>query len=282
MASLRSLVVLTTAVAVVGGCLSSDSKPPPRPDEPVRVELELPHPQAGSPDAGTATGHGAPAAATATTDAQRFVLRGAVRPASSDVRLLDGATREQSAIARRRGATFAFSLEHLQPGANRYVIQATRPGRAPWRRAVRIVRRAPRAVVPRSVIVPREDSSPAEADLRLDRRRLVAVAIGRDPGGMARIRVSADLRLRCRGADGNVEDDRLVRHEPPSQVGHVRVVPGTRVPGELRRRTDLRAAARTRCGESGRTLAEVDGVVWAEATNAHGRDRYSAYVPVRR
>ena len=99
---------------------------------------------------------------------------------------------------------------------------------------------------------------------------------------MARIRVSADLRLRCRGADGNVPDERLVRHAPPSQVGHVRVVPGTRVPGELRRRTDLRALARAHCADSGRTLDEVDGVVWAEATNAHGRDRYSAKAPVRR
>jgi hypothetical protein len=135
--------------------------------------------------------------------------------------------------------------------------------------------------VPRSVVVPPEDPSPAEAALRLDRRRLVATAIGRDAGGMARIRVSASLRLRCRAAGGGLEAVRLVRHEPPSQVGHVRVVPGTRVPGELRRRTDLRAVARRRCAEGGAALDRVGGVVWAEATNAHGRDRYSAYVPIR-
>jgi hypothetical protein len=160
------------------------------------------------------------------------------------------------------------------------VIEATHRGRSSWRRPVRIVRRAPRIPVPRSVVVPRDDSSPAQAELRLDRRRLSAVAIGRDTAGMARIRVSAELRLRCRTEDGGVEEVGLVRHDPPSQIGHVRVVPGTRVPAELRRRTDLRAAARTRCREAGGVLAGAAGVVWAEATNAHGRDRYSADVAV--
>jgi len=277
---MRRLLVLPAAAVLLGGCLGSDPESPPRPAAPVGAVLELERPQAGPPDAGTATGHGAGAGAVAITRGERFVLRGTVRPASSEVRLLDGATREQSAIARRRGAAFAFTIEHLQPGANRYVVEATHPDREPWRQALRITRRAPRVAVERRVVVPREDPSPAEAELRLDRRRLVAVAIGRDPGGMARIRVSADLQLRC-AADGGTREIGLVRHEPPSQVARVRVRAGTRVPGELRRRSDLRAAARTRCGESGGALAAVEGVVWAEATNAHGRDRYSAKVPIR-
>jgi hypothetical protein len=267
----RAVLVVSVAALVLGGCLGSSSEPP-RSAAPVRGTIELHVGRCGG---------SACAVATATTRAERFILRGAVQPGSSEVRLLDGATHEQSAIARRRGATFAFTLEHLQAGANRYLLEATYPKRAPWRQAVRIVRRGPRTRVPRSVIVPREDPTPAEAELRLDRRRLVAVAIGRDPGGMARIRVSADLQLRCRASNGKVFDVALVRHEPPPRVGETRVVPGTRVPGELRRRSDVRAAARAGCAQAGGTLVEVRGVVWAEATNAHGRDRYSAYVRLR-
>ena len=279
---MRRPLVLPAAIVLLGGCLGSDSERPPRPASPVRLVIELEgRPRAGPPDAGTATGHGAGAAAVASTRAERLVLRGTVQPASSEVRLLDGATRGQSAIARRRGAAFAFTIEHLRAGANRYLVEATHPDHEPRRRPVRITRRAPRVSVPRRVVVPREDPSPAEVELRLDRRRLVAVAIGRDPGGMARIRVSADLQLRC-AAGGRTRQIGLVRHEPPAQVGTVRVRAGTRVPGELRRRSDLRAAARTRCAEAGSALAEVEGLVWAEATNANGRDRYSASVAIER
>jgi hypothetical protein len=250
----RSALLVAVAATGLGGCLGGD---PP-------------------------AVHGELAPGGTTTRAERFVLRGTVHPAASDVRLLDGATRQQSAVARRDGAAFAFALEHLAPGASRYVVEATHPRRAPWRRVVTIVRRAPAAPVPRRVTVPVADPSPARAELRLDRRRLVAVAIGRDAGGMARIRVSAELRLRCRAADGRVERVGLVHHDPPPAVARVRVPAGARVPGVLRRRADLRAAARARCAESDSALAGVTGVVWAEATNAHGRDRYSASVPLDR
>ena len=278
---MRRLLALPIAAALLAGCGGSTPEPTPRAAG-VAGEIALDRPQAGPPDAGTAAGHGAEAA-TATTRGPRLVLRGTVRPAASEVRLLDGATREQSAIASRRGTSYAFAIEHLRPGANRFVVEATHPGRTPWRQDVHIVRRARAVSVPRSVVVPRADPSPAEAELRLDRRRLVAVATGRDPGGMARIRVSAELRVRCRAAGGGTRGLALIAHDPPSQIGHVRVAAGTRVPGQLRRRTDLRAAARARCAEAGgATLAGVSGVVWAEATNAHGRDRYSANVPVVR
>jgi hypothetical protein len=231
-------------------------------------------------DAIAAADHAERAVAVATTRAERFILRGTVQPASSEVRLLDGATLGQSAIARRHGAGFAFMLEHLQPGDNHYVLDATAPGRRPWRRAVRIVRHAPRVAMPRTVVVPREDVTPGEAELHLDRRRLVALAIGRDPEGMARIRVSAVVRLRCRTPDGKVADVPLTHHDPPAALGEIRIVPGTRVPTELRRRSGLGAAARARCAESGAALAGLKGIVWAEATNAHALDRYGANVRV--
>jgi hypothetical protein len=242
------------------------------------VELEQAH--AHPPDA---VARGGRAAAIAITRAARIVVRGTVEPASSEVQLLDGPTRLQSAIARRRGAAFAFTLEHLLPGTNRYVLTATYPGRAPFRRPGRVVRHAPPLRVPRTVIVARHDASPGQAELHVeDRRRLIAVAIGRDPGGMARVRVSADLRLRCQTRDGTVTDVPLIVNDPPPQIGEIRVVPGARAPGEMRRRSDLGAAARTRCAQDGATLAGLRGIVWAEANNAHALDRYSPNIPIAR
>ena len=277
---MRALLVLTATAIALGGCLSSTPEPAPRTVASVHVRFATR--QGERSGAIVAADHGDRAIVVATTRGERFVLRGEVQPASSEVRLLYDATLGQFAIARRRGGTFAFTLEHLRPGANGYVLEATHPARTPWRRAVRVVRRAPRAAVPRTVIVPREDVTPGEAELHLDRRRLVAVAIARDPGGIARVRVGAELRLRCRAASGTVADVPFVLYDPPAQIGEARAVPGARVPGVLRRRSDVGAAARARCAEQGATLAGVRGVVWAEATNAHALDRYSADVPVGR
>jgi hypothetical protein len=269
-------------VPVIAGCSGGDGDPS-RPAAPVSGKLDLGVPTGGPPDAGTAAGHGGRTAPTGVTRGTRFRLRGTVDPAASEVRLLDGATREQAAIADRRGAAFSFRLPHLQPGLNRFVVEATHPGHATWRQPVRIVSRAPRRTLPARVRVSGGDRSPAQAILRLDRRRLIATAIGRDPGGMARIRVSADLRLQCRDpGTGRRLETGLVHHDPPSQVEHARAAVGARVPPELRRRADLHALARARCASRAARLASVDGVVWAEATNAAGLDRYSAYVPVRR
>jgi hypothetical protein len=275
----RTLLALAPLATLLAGCGgSSDSRSAA---EPVRVTLELG--REGPAEAMASADHADRAVPVLVTRAERFVLRGTVQPASSEVRLLDGATLGQSAIARRRGANFAVTLAHLQPGENRYVLDATDPGRPAWRRIVRIVRHAPQTPIPRTVVVGRADPTPGQAELRLDRRRLVATAIGRDREGLARIRVSAELRLRCRGPDGEVAEVPLFYNDPPAaQVGERRVVPGARAPTELRRRSDLRAAAEARCAETRATLAGLHGLVWAEATNAHALDRYSANVPVGR
>ena len=272
--------MLTATAMALGGCLGSTPEPAPR--TAARVEVRLQNLRAEPSGSIVAADHATRAVLIAATRGQRFVLRGDVQPASSEVRLLDAATRGQFAIARRRGGTFAFTLEHLRPGANDYILEATHPARAPWRRAVRVVRRAPPVTVPRTVIVPRSDPTPGEAELHLDRHRLVAVAIGRDTGGIARIRVGARLRLRCRAADGAIADVPFVLNDPLPQIGEISAVPGARVPGVARRRTDVGAAARAHCAEQGATLAGIRGVVWAEATNAHALDRYSADVPVGR
>jgi hypothetical protein len=274
------LLLFPAIAACSGGGGDGDAS---RRAEPVSGKLDLRVPAGGPPDAGTAAGHGGRTAPTGVTRSTSFRLRGSVDPAASQVRLLDGATREQAAIADRRGPAFSFQLPHLQPGVNRFVVEATHPGRASWRQPVRIVSRAPRRPMPARVRFTGRDRSPARAILRLDRRRLTATAIGRDPGGMARIRVSADLRLECRDrGTGRRLRTGLVHHDPPSQVEHARAAVGARVPTELRRRSDLRALARARCASRGARLASVDGVVWSEATNAAGLDRYSAYVPVAR
>ena len=275
MRRLLAPAAVTLALAFAG-CLGSTS-PPDHAAPPVRVQLEQAHMH--PPDAVAA---GAGAVTVAVTRDTRAVVRGAVSPAASDVRLLDGPTLMQSAIAQRRGGSFEFALEHLPPGANRYVLTATAPGHAPWRHVLRVVRLAPPVHIPRTVVVPRVDVTPGEAELHLDRRHLVAVAIGRDAGGMARVRVSANLQVRCRSAGGKVSAVPLIVDDPPPQIGEIRAVPGARVPGELRRRTDLGAAARARCAEFGATLAGLRGIVWAEANNAHALDRYSANIPIER
>ena len=273
------------ALVMLPGCMGGGSdRPRSAPPRAVAgtVALELPPP--GSPDGGTVAGHGRRASATAVTRRSRFVLRGTVEPPQSEVRLLDGVTGGQSAIARRRGRSYTFALEHLRPGSNRFVLEASLKGLTSWRQRVRVERRVPRRIPPRLVVVDGADPTPAEATLRLDRRRLVATAIGRDAGGMSRIRVSANLRLRCRDRDtGTVRAVPLIRHEPPAlQIGHPGVRPGVRAPTELRRTTRLRPTARRRCAEHGAELETMVGIVWAEATNAQGLDRYSADVPIRR
>jgi hypothetical protein len=268
----RALALL---VAVLAGCGGDDSQPAPRPVT-VRLELGDEHPA----ETIASADHADRAVPVLSTRGRRLVLRGTVEPATSEVRLLDGATLGQSATARRHGRRFAFTIEDLHPGENRYVLDASDAGHRAWRRIVRVVSQAPRRPMPRTVVVPRTDRTPGEAELHLDRRRLVATAIGRDPEGLARIRVSADLRLRCRSAEGEVTEVPFLRYDPPAAVGETRIAPGARAPTRMRRRSDLRAAAKARCAENGATLSGLHGIVWADATNAHALDRYSADVHV--
>jgi hypothetical protein len=239
----------------------------------VTGSVQLEHAAAGPPDAGTAAGHGADAA-VGYTKGRFFVLRGTVRPADAAVQVLEPAYRGLSAVPRRDGAGFTVRLGPLRAGVNRFVVEATKRDHRPWRLEVRIVRQAPAAAMPRAATVAAVDRTPPEAaTLRLDRERLVATASGRDGEGMGRIRVSAELRIACR--DGRERE--LVVHVPPPMVETVKVTAGTRVPTRLRRRVSLARVAARRCGGGVRSVA---GRAWAEATNAHGRDRYSAYVPI--
>lgn len=237
----------------------------------VTGSVELESQQAGPPDAGTATGHGGDAAGASTRRAW-FVLRGSVQPADSEVRVLDARYGGLSAVPERRGGAFSARLT-LRPGVNRFIVEGTKPDHKPWRLDVRIVRRRTASALAPTVAVPLVDRIPPAALLRLDGERLLATAVGRDAGGIARIRVSAELEIACRSG----RKEAIVLHVPPSLIAKEKVVPGTRLPTRRSRRVDLSRTAMRRCGGP---VRDVSGRAWAEATDAHGRDGYSRYVPV--
>jgi len=227
-----------------------------------------------APEARAVTGSVELASAPATTRRAWFHLRGSVRPPDAQVTVLDARYLGLSAVPERRGAAFSARLGPLRPGVNRFVVEGAAAGHRTWRREVRIVRRGRAAALPRRVAVPEGDATPPVAALRIDAGTLVATASGRDAGGMARLRVSAEMRIDCEA--GPARGLRL--HVPPSMVEKVKVVPGTRLPTRLSRRVDLAAAAARRCGGPAR---RVSGRAWAEATDAYGLDGYSAYVRLR-
>jgi hypothetical protein len=115
------------------------------------------------------------------------------------------------------------------------------------------------------VTVPRADRTAPEAILELDPELeapvLQATVTGRDPQGMARIRLSVEATITCAG-----ERVPLTRYDPPPEVARPRLPPGRRAPTELRRvaRVDL---ARGRCPRA--DVERVEGRAWADATSAH-------------
>ncbi len=115
------------------------------------------------------------------------------------------------------------------------------------------------------VTVPPADRSAPTAILELDPELaapvLRATVTGRDPQGMARIRLSVEATITCAG-----ERIPLTRYDPPPEVARPRIPPGRRAPTELRRvaRVDL---ARGRCPRA--DVERVEGRAWADATSAH-------------
>jgi hypothetical protein len=115
------------------------------------------------------------------------------------------------------------------------------------------------------VTVPPTDRTAPEATLELDPDLdapvLRATVIGRDPQGMARIRLSVEATITCAG-----ERIPLTRYDPPPEIARPRIPPGRRAPTELQRaaRVDL---ARGRCPRA--DVERVEGRAWADATSAH-------------
>ena len=97
--------------------------------------------------------------------------------------------------------------------------------------------------------------------LRLTRPRFSATALIRDgDGGTGRIRVSVVYTTRCDGVDQQHGD-----YFPPAQIESIKIAPGARVPVQRERTADVRLP----------DGCDVNGKVFAEATNAAGLEAFS-------
>jgi hypothetical protein len=232
------------------------------------VELERPG-GGGPPDAGTRHGHGADVAVGATAG-RSLEIRGRVEPPDSRVTIFDQRAGRRRGVSVTRGGRFTARVAGLRPGANTFRLEARKEGRIPWRLEVRIVRRAASSASRGAALtrVPAADRTPPRADLVVvprkhgSWRRVQATAVGRDPEGVARVRVSLAELARCGG-----RPVRRRRYFPPPAIERVKVAPGTALPTVRRRVVRLRI----------RTCARA--TLWADVTNAHELESSSA--PVR-
>jgi hypothetical protein len=272
---IAALAFLTFTGCSIG---SSDSKRAG--DAPaVKGTVDLAKPQAGAPDAGTAAGHGNDLA-VATTASDVFSFTGRVDPPDSHVEASDGVVRVEPT------GRFTVGLASPRSGMKSLRLSATHPGRRPWSFEVRVTRgaavrvavperdeEAPSAAVllaPGGGVTPIVQPSPSKAGERPEVVRLAqpafrAHAAVRDAsGGTGRIRLSIESRTRC-GKTGRTE----VRTLPPAQIVTIALPPGARAPVE-RQRSEL---VRLKVGDG----CSVTGEVFAEGTDAHGRQAVTAH-----
>lgn len=271
---------LLAAAVLLAGCGGSDT--PDTPERRVTGKLDLERPRAGAPDAGTVAGHGADGG-VGTTSAAAFSFTGRVSPPGSAVRASEGDVRTEPS------GRFTVAMLSPRSGTKQVRIEATRPGHRPWRVDVRVVRSAPQRVVvperdataPTAALVlhpgggdppvvlasPSRQGERAELLLR-GSRSVRATAVARDAGGTGRIRVSVTSSGRCRG-----RPFRSQTYLPPAQIENIALPPGARTPVERERSVRIPIAPRPDC--------RVTGEVWAEATDAHGRQAVTRHAAFR-
>jgi hypothetical protein len=128
----RRVAALAVVAGVLGGCGEKPEPTAPRVTA-VTGTVSLKQ-QAAAPDAGTATGHRAPA--TASTTRSTLTFSGRVEPPSSRVTLRPGGPVDVG-----DDGTFRARARGLKPGANRFVLEGRSPGLKPWRLAITITRK---------------------------------------------------------------------------------------------------------------------------------------------
>lgn len=215
-----------------------------------------------------------------------------------------------SAKAGRRAGRVVVSTRRGHGGGERIerqLVRVVRAGGGPWRvdgfdeRACEGSERPAASGTAGLVEVPEADPTPPAARLRLTgealagrafdcstsssrfprgmrvrlgapRMRATAVGVDAD-GGMARIRISIEERIRCRTEGGARRRERIrLRYLPPPAIARTRVPPGVHLPAARERSAPLSFAAGRPCGGAGWMLEGVSGRVWADATNAHERE----------
>ena len=247
----RWWAIALVAGLLAGGCEESDDGgagegPPER--EMVRVELDLPRPEAGAPDAGTQAGHGGDRYLLRAAGADP-IISGRVVPAAAPIELADASGTRVARVNVARDGRFSALLPRLpRTGAVSFRLTAG-AGRTEPRRTEILASRKSAASAPESVRVPEADRTPPaaglllrsservvssvapvwadrDAPLGLDRPTLALTAITRDEdGGTGRVRVSVEYVRTCGG-----EVVRRKLHFPPSEIGRDRLAPGARAP----------------------------------------------------
>jgi hypothetical protein len=127
------VAALALVAAVLAGCGEKPEPAAPRVTA-VTGTVDLAK-QATAPDAGTATGHRAPA--TASTTRSTLGFSGRVEPPSSRVTLRPGG----GPIDVGDDGTFRARARKLKPGVNHFVLEGRSPGLKPWRLAITITRK---------------------------------------------------------------------------------------------------------------------------------------------
>ena len=284
----RWCAIAIVAALVVSGCEESDGGGADRPPAPerVRVELDLPRPAAGAPDAGTRAGHGAERYLLQAGRAAPIV-RGRVEPPSAALQLVAASGTRVARVNVAPDGRFSALLPGLSTtGVVTFNLTATAGQAQPWRTEI-VATRKPAAGQVASVRVPETDRTPPAAGLllrsgervvssvapvwadrdapvRLARPALALTAITRDQdGGTGRVRVSLKYVRTCAG-----EVVRRTLHFPPSEIARVRLAPGSAAPAERRRRANVRL-------DTGGSGCTVRGKAWADATNASGLESFS-------
>lgn len=137
------LLAVTVVASVLAACGRDGTEERPSADQsrPTAVAVQI-EPSGGAgpsgpPDAGVAAGHGADTTVLATGSVA--TISGTVQPTGSTVKL-SGPDGTSTADVSLEGG-FRARVTGLRRGANTVRLDATAPGRPPWQRDLRVVRR---------------------------------------------------------------------------------------------------------------------------------------------
>jgi hypothetical protein len=133
----RRVALFAAVVGLLAGC-GEKAEPDASRVTAVTGTVNLDRPAATAPDAGTAAGHRAPAAAT--TKRTSLAFTGHVEPSGSVVTLRPAGGDPASVDVGADGG-FRARARRLKQGANRFVLEGRSAGLRPWKVDIAITRK---------------------------------------------------------------------------------------------------------------------------------------------
>lgn len=275
----RTAAAVALAAMLPSACGGADDPRPGLQERAVAGTIQLPRPQGGPPDAGTARGHGNEAV-LGTTSTAAFSFTGTVDPPESEVSISSGTVRVEPS------GRFTVAVASPRSGSKELSVEATASGHRPWRAEVSVVRAAPA-----SVEVPERDTTAPTAALLFepgagaDRRVLASPSRAGDPpdfvrlarpsfratgtvrdatGGTGRIRLSVTTTTRCAATV-----KQAVRQLPPAQIVDIALPPGASAPVERERSARFDLPVPPGCSVRGEVLAEGTDAAGRQAVTHH-------------